>query len=98
MTEQGREIGHLAPMHTQLRMARMVAERVEELGMTQVEFARRVGVTPKHVNKVFGGTSQAYMPTLDYWAFILGCRWQVELAPITEAKEGVMTRLGQCGG
>lgn len=67
---------------TQLHMARLVAEKVEELGLTQAEFGRRVGATPKHVNTVFSGKSQAYMATLDYWAFILGCRWDVHLVPI----------------
>lgn len=60
-------------------MARQIAEKVEQMGMTQAEFARRVGVTPKHVNRVFSGNAGAYMATLDYWAFVLGCQWNVEL-------------------
>jgi transcriptional regulator with XRE-family HTH domain len=61
-------------------MALLLAEAIEEDGLTQAEFARRVGATPKHVNKVLTSqSSYASMETLDYWAFILGRHWTVEL-------------------
>lgn len=66
------------------RMGRLLAEEVERRGMTQAEFARRVGASAKHVNKVFNGSSTAYMATLDYWAFVLGCRWNVTLEPLED--------------
>lgn len=62
-------------------MARLIAEAIEEDGLTQAEFARRVGATPKHVCKVLGGSAHAYQATLDYWAFVLGRRWTIDLVP-----------------
>lgn len=69
--------GHL----TRDRMARLLAAAIEEDGLTQAEFARRVGATPKHVNTTLTGKQVASMETLDYWAFVLGRRWNVELVP-----------------
>lgn len=67
------------PTLTAARMAKMIAEAVEAAGLTQAEFARRAGVSTKHVNQVFGGHAHAYQATLDYWAFVLGKRWNVTL-------------------
>lgn len=66
-------------MLTRARMAQLIAEALEEDGVTQAEFARRVGVTQKHVSKVLTGQQFASMETLDYWAFVLGRRWSVEM-------------------
>lgn len=78
MGETGAEAGEARL--TRSVMADLIADAIAEAGLTQAEFARRVGATPKHVNRVL--TSQANfasMETLDYWAFILGRRWVVQL-------------------
>lgn len=64
---------------TRQRMARLIAEALEADGLTQAEFAKRVGATTKHVNVVLQGHSYAAMETLDYWAFVLGRHWTVDL-------------------
>jgi transcriptional regulator with XRE-family HTH domain len=60
-------------------MARLLLDALTDAGMTQAEFARRVGVTEKHVSRVMTGKQFASMETLDYWAFVLGRRWHIEL-------------------
>lgn len=65
---------------TQQRMARLIGEHLAEIGMSQAEFARRTGRTPKHVNQVLTGKSTAAMAQLDYWAFTLGLHFEVTLA------------------
>lgn len=42
---------------------------IGEDGLTQAEFARRVGASTEHVNAVLGGRAFAYPATLDFWAF-----------------------------
>lgn len=64
---------------TAVRMGRMIAARLDEVGMTQAEFAARIGASAKHVNLVVNGNKTAHMATLDYWAFALGCRFEVTL-------------------
>lgn len=60
-------------------MASLISERLAKLDMSQAEFARKVGASPKHVNLVLNGRSHASLTTLDYWAFVLGMRWSVRL-------------------
>ena len=69
---------------TSQEMGRIIGERLDEMGISQAEFCRRVGVTPKHLCKVIGGTAVATTAQLDYWAFVLGCRWSVSLTPLKE--------------
>jgi transcriptional regulator with XRE-family HTH domain len=64
---------------TLLAMAALISGELQRQGMTQAEFARRVGVTEKHVSRVLTGKNGAAMATLDYWAFVLGCRFVVAL-------------------
>jgi len=45
--------------------------------ITQAELARLIGRTPKHVNQVLNG--KAGTGELDYWAFVLGMRYEVKL-------------------
>lgn len=68
------------PTLTAERMARLLAEAIEQDGLTQAEFARRVGASTKHVNLVLNGKAHAYQATLDYWAFVLGREWTIELS------------------
>lgn len=67
------------PTLTAAVMAHLLAEAIEADGLTQAEFARRVGASTKHVNQVLTGKAHAYQATLDYWAFVLGRRWQIDL-------------------
>lgn len=64
---------------TQIRMARLVAEALDGDGLSQSEFARMAGVSLKHVNQVLSGKAGAQPATLDYWAYLLGREWHVEL-------------------
>jgi transcriptional regulator with XRE-family HTH domain len=60
-------------------MAVMVRAAIAADGLTQAEFARRVGVTEKHVSRFMTGASFVSMETLDYWAFVLGRHWTIDL-------------------
>jgi transcriptional regulator with XRE-family HTH domain len=59
-----------------------IREALTDQGLSQAEFARRVGVSQKHLCKVLGGSSNAQLATLDYWAFVLGFRFMVGRAPL----------------
>ncbi len=69
-------------MRTDQAMARLIAETLEADGITQAEFSRRVGVSPKHVNQVLNGHSAARPAALDYWAFALGRRFVVTIEAV----------------
>lgn len=60
-------------------IARLLREHLEKVDMSQAEFARKAGVSTKHVNQVFTGKAHAPLATLDYWAYILGMRWSIRL-------------------
>lgn len=62
------------------RMADLLMEHMAAIGITQAELARRIGRTPKHVNQVVHGKSGT--GELDYWAFVLGLRFDVSLVPL----------------
>lgn len=79
-------MGTAPPTLTAALMARLLAEAIEEDGLTQAEFARRVGASPKHVNQVLNGKAHAYQATLDYWAFVLGREWKIELSVTSDAR------------
>ena len=61
------------------RMTALLVEHMASNGITQAELARRLGRTPKHVNQVIHGKSGT--GELDYWAYVLGLRFDVSLAP-----------------
>jgi transcriptional regulator with XRE-family HTH domain len=61
------------------RMASLIGDALAEEGISQAEFCRRVGVSPKHLNLVLSGKATARSATLDYWAFTLGRRFVVTL-------------------
>lgn len=84
------------PTLTAALMARLLGEAIEADGLTQSEFARRVGASPKHVNQVLTGKAHAYQATLDYWVFVLGREWKIDLVvrsqsggPADESGKGV---------
>lgn len=60
-------------------MAAMIAQALEEDGLTQAAFARMVGVSQKHVSTVLTGKATAKVASLDYWAFALNRRFVVSL-------------------
>lgn len=62
-------------------MGQLIGAALAEDGISQAEFARRVGASLKHVNQVLGGNATASHGQLDYWAFVLRRRWNVTLEP-----------------
>jgi transcriptional regulator with XRE-family HTH domain len=60
-------------------MGRAIGQAITDDGMTQSEFARRVGCSEKHLSRVITGLDTASGAMLDYWAFALGRRWTVKL-------------------
>lgn len=67
---------------TQLAMATLIAEALDARGLTQAELARQSGASAKHVNLVLNGRAGAQLGQLDYWAFLLGLRFDVALVEI----------------
>jgi transcriptional regulator with XRE-family HTH domain len=67
---------------TQKTMAALIAEALNAQGLTQAELARQAGVSTKHVNLVLHGQAGAQLGQLDYWAWILGLRFEVKLVPL----------------
>jgi transcriptional regulator with XRE-family HTH domain len=63
-------------------MAALLLARLEAIDMSQAEFARKAGVSPKHVNQVLTGKATAPLATLDYWAFVLGMKWSIRLVKL----------------
>jgi transcriptional regulator with XRE-family HTH domain len=60
-------------------MAQLLQTALADAGIPQAVFARRVGVSAKHLNQVLRGRATARMAALDYWAFTLGCTWEITL-------------------
>lgn len=60
-------------------MAELIKQALIEDGISQAEFCRRVGVSTKHLNLVLNGKVAARTAALDYWAFVLGRRFDVSL-------------------
>lgn len=65
-------------------MAQLIGAALGEDEMSQAEFARRAGVSTKHVNQVLRGKTTARMAQLDYWAFVLRRRFVVTLEKATD--------------
>lgn len=64
-------------------MAELIKEALAADGITQGAFCRQVGVSTKHLNLVLQGKATARSATLDYWAFVLGRRFDVTLERTT---------------
>lgn len=69
------------PRLTALSMGALIGKALDEEGVSQAEFCRRVGVSTKHLNQVITGGAVARAVELDYWAFALGREWSVTLEP-----------------
>lgn len=63
------------------QMVELLAVHMKTEGITQAELSRRTGRTTKHINQVFGG--KAGTSELDYWAFVLGFKFEVALVPLS---------------
>lgn len=70
--------------------ATAIAARLVELGWSQADLARELGLTQKHVSQIMTGKATGSPRLLDLIAWGLGCRWRVELlaAPIDGSGEG----------
>lgn len=73
---------------TQQFMGQLIADALAERDIAQAEFARRTGVSPKHLNQVVTGKATAAPGMLDYWAFLLGYEWKVQLVPREGRSDG----------
>lgn len=60
-------------------MGALIGQALAEDDLRQAEFARRAGVSTKHLNSVIKGRAVATAAQLDYWAFVLGRRWAIAL-------------------
>ena len=58
----------------------LIRSALDEQGLTQAEFAKRIGRTEKHVSQVL--TGRAGTAEFDYWALVLGFRFVVETRPL----------------
>lgn len=65
---------------TVITMGALIGQALVEDGISQAEFCRRVGSSPRHLNQVITGRAVASVAQLDYWAFALGRYWSVALA------------------
>lgn len=61
------------------QMADAVARKLREEGLTQAAFCRKAGVSQKHMSQVLRGETAAPLATLDYWAFLLGSHFEIQL-------------------
>lgn len=57
----------------------MLNVRMKEIGLSQVELAKRMGWTPKHVNRILGGHAEPSLASLDFMAFLLGIEFDVRV-------------------
>lgn len=69
VTEQRTRLGE--------QFAALIKTRLDDLGMTQADLAREMGVTPKHINQMLSGKATGSPGMLDYAAHVLGFRWHV---------------------
>lgn len=63
-------------------MGTLISEALDAAGISQAELARQAGVTQKHVSLVLSGQAGAQLGQLDYWAWLLGLRFEVKLIEI----------------
>ena len=55
----------------------LIILKMEELNMTQIELGRRMGWTPKHINRILNGFAEPSMASLDFMAHILNINFVV---------------------
>lgn len=61
--------------------AQAIAQRLVELGWSQADLAREMGLTTKHVSHIMTGKAIGSPRLLDLIAWGMGCRWSVTLVP-----------------
>lgn len=86
------EMSDVFHLHHQQQMIDLLNAALEADGLTQAELAKRTGHTPKHINQVLTGRKTASPGALDYWAFVLGREWHVELCAPGSEKEAIGDR------
>jgi len=59
------------------QFATVIKARLDELGWSQADLAREMGVTPKHINQMLNGKATGSPGMLDFVAFTLGFEWVV---------------------
>lgn len=69
-------------MKAQEQMVATIRNLMAAQGITQAELARRIGRTPKHVNKVLNGAAGSM--ELDYWLYVLGFRFVISVERIEQ--------------
>jgi transcriptional regulator with XRE-family HTH domain len=65
-------------------MARELRRAQFECGLTQVQMARMLRVSPKHLNQVLMCRAGADHRTLDRWARRMGYRWRITLEKVRD--------------
>ncbi len=73
---------------TAAAMGLLIGQALIDQGVSQAEFSRRIGRSPKHVNRVIQGKSVATQAELDYWAYVLGFRWVIGTEPAASSVDG----------
>lgn len=68
------------------QFAVVIKARLDELGMSQADLAREMGVTPKHINQMLTGKATGSPGMLDFVAYTLGFEWQVTAVDNGHAK------------
>lgn len=63
------------------QLAALIRTELRRQKITQAAFAKRVGVTEKHLSRVLNGRNTAHPDTLDVWIRTLGYRFKVTLEP-----------------
>ena len=62
-----------------LQFANVINDRLVELGWSQADLAREMGVTPKHINQMLTGKATGSPGMLDYAAFVLDFEWSITM-------------------
>jgi transcriptional regulator with XRE-family HTH domain len=70
-----------------LDVATLVAERLDQLGISQAELARRMGTSPAFVTKILRGYHNWTLETLAKAGVVLGMQWLVTSAPIASVAQ-----------
>lgn len=73
------------------QFATVINAKLVELGMSQADLAREMGVTPKHINQMLTGKATGSPGMLDYCAHVLGFEWSVTASPAAPTEETPQT-------
>lgn len=70
---------------TAFQMSDLIGVAIDDAGLSQAEFCRRVSTSQKHLSMVLNGHAVAATSTLDYWAWSLDRHFEVRLKKGTAA-------------